>query len=281
VRRTPSDRFVIEADGVEVRHHDKVVWRDATFAVARGEFVAVIGPNGAGKTTLFRLLLGLQRPASGALRVLGARPRRGDRRIGYVPQRHLVDDETHVEAEQLVRLGGSGDRWARPFATRAERDAAARALAAVGAQGLARRPLGALSGGELQRVFLAEALVGDPELLLLDEPLSNLDLMRARHQVGLVSRIVRDRGVAALLVAHDINPLIPHLDKVIYVANGRVATGAPRDVLTSETLSRLYDVPVEVLRDSRGNVVIVGTEEQPHHDPHHHAPERGRARGVA
>jgi zinc/manganese transport system ATP-binding protein len=248
----------VAAQGLEVAYGERVVWRDANFSIEPGEYVAVIGPNGAGKTTLFRLLLGLLPPAKGRLSVFGAPPRRGTPEIGYVPQRHSISNETHVRCFDLVRLGFSGHRLGFPISGRQETAAAWTALKSVGAAELADLPLGALSGGELQRVFLAEALVGDPELLLLDEPLSNLDLRRAKELVRLVNGLVRSRNVAALLVAHDINPLIQYLDKVIYVANGRVATGTPEEVLTSESLTRLYGVRVEVLRDSVGNIVIVG-----------------------
>ncbi len=264
--QTPSPRAlagpeVVRADRLEVAYGTRAVWHGATFAVRRGEFVAVIGPNGAGKTTLFRMLLGLQRPVAGGLEVFGSSPRRGNPKIGYVPQRHSIDNETHIECESLVRMGISGHRWGPGIALRTEREAAEEALRAVGATDLAHKSLGSLSGGELQRIFLAEAMVGRPEMLLLDEPLSNLDLRRSRELVDLVAGLVRSRTVTTLLVAHDINPLIPYLDTVIYIANGRVATGAPTDVLTSSRLSALYDVPVEVLRDSRGNLVIVGGEE--------------------
>jgi zinc/manganese transport system ATP-binding protein len=252
---------VIRAERLEVGYAGRRVWQDATFEIQPGEFVAVIGPNGAGKTTLFRLLLGLLPTLGGTLEVFGAPPRRGNQRIGYVPQRHTIDFETHVRCFDLVRLGYSGHRWGFPLSGRREKEAARRALETTGASPLSDRALGSLSGGELQRVFLAEALVGDPELLLLDEPLSNLDLRRAKALVHLVHDVVRARTVAALLVAHDINPLIPYLDKVLYMANGNVACGPPKDVLTSASLSRLYGVPVEVLRDSRGNIVIVGGED--------------------
>jgi zinc/manganese transport system ATP-binding protein len=262
----------VRAERVEVRYRNKPVWKDATFDIRPGEFVAVIGPNGAGKTTLFRMLLGLRWPSSGVLSVLGSAPRRGNYRIGYVPQRHTIDRDTHLECDKLVRLGypgipwGPGGRW-RPlqwgprFHLKGEREAAARALEDVGGSDLANKSLGALSGGELQRIFLAEALVGNPEMLLLDEPLSNLDLRRSRELVETIHGLVLSRGVTTLLVAHDINPLIKCLDKVIYIANGRVAVGTPGEVLTSEGLSALYGVHVEVLHDSRGNIVIVGGED--------------------
>ena len=193
--------------------------------------------------------------------VFDSRPRKGNPRIGYVPQKHQIDNETNVEALELVRLGLSGMRWGfNPFASD-DRIAALGALENVSGMELARRPLSELSGGELQRVFLAEALVSKPELLLLDEPLSNLDIRRERELVQLVDNVVKSHKVAALLIAHNINPLLPFLDKVIYMANGKVATGTPSEVMTSERLSALYGVQIEVLRDSRGHLAIIGTEE--------------------
>jgi zinc/manganese transport system ATP-binding protein len=257
------DTNLIEAEGLAAGYRDKSVWRDANFSFGRGEFIAVIGPNGAGKTTLFRMLLGLQPPQAGSLRMFGVPPKRGNPRIGYVPQRHMIDSDTNVECLELVRLGLSGKKWGiNPF-SHADRDAALDALKGVGALELAHRPLGVLSGGELQRIFLAEALVSNPDILLLDEPLSNLDLKRETDLLHLVNGVVRTRGVTALLIAHNINPLLPHLDKVMYVANGKVATGKPSEVLTSESLTALYGVQVEVLRDPHGNVAIIGVEE--HH----------------
>ncbi len=254
---------LITAENLAVGYRDKIVWQDANFSFGRGEFVAVIGPNGAGKTTLFRLLLGLHHPIRGTINVLGAQPRRGNPRIGYVPQKHVIDGDTNIECLELVRLGLSGKKWGFRLFSKDDRDSALAALRGVGAAELAHRPLGALSGGELQRIFLAEALVSNPDVLLLDEPLSNLDLRRETDLLHLVNDVVRTRGVTALLIAHNINPLLPHLDKVVYIANGRVATGKPSEVLTSESLTKLYGVQVEVLRDPHGNVAIIGVEE--HH----------------
>lgn len=270
IRAPPAaqdSEYAIRARHVDVAYRQHSVWHDASFDVRRGEFVAVIGPNGAGKTTLFRLLLGLQRPVAGSLTVFGQPPRRGNGRIGYVPQQHSVDNDTYVAAEALVHLGVCGTQWGPGLAGRAHRDAARKALEAVNAVDLGPKSLGSLSGGELQRVFLAEALVGNPEMLLLDEPLSNLDIRRTRDLVEVIHGLVKSRGVTILLVAHDINPLIDCLDKVIYVANGHVASGSPESVLTSDSLSALYGVAVEVLHDSRGNIVIVGGE-----NPHEGAP---------
>jgi len=254
---------LVTGENVVAGYPDKVVWRGASFSLDRGELVAVIGPNGAGKTTLFRLLLGLQQPISGTIKIFNEPPKRGNPRIGYVPQRHVIDNETNVECLELVHLAYCGHRWGFHLSSKTERKFAFTALEAVGGAEFAHRPLRALSGGELQRIFLAEALVSNPDILLLDEPLSSLDIRRAKELVQLINRVVRQRSVTALLVAHDINPLLPYLDKVVYIANGKVATGKPQEVLTSERLTTLYDVHVEVIRDSRGNVAIIGIED--HH----------------
>ncbi len=257
---------VIEANNLEGGYASHAIWRGANFSVGQGEFVAVLGSNGSGKTTLFRMLLGLAQPLGGSISVFGAAPRRGNPRIGYVPQRHPIDAETGIEALQLVWLGAEGNRWGIGTGGRAATEEAMAALRTVGAEDLAHRRLGMLSGGELQRVFLAEALVGKPDLLLLDEPLANLDMRRESDLVRLINDVVRARKVTVLLIAHNINPLLPVLDRVIYVANGRVATGAPAEVLTSASLTALYGAPIEVLKDSRGRIAIVGIDDTPHHD---------------
>src|SRR5919109_1961798 len=261
-------RPLITAEHLDAGYRDNVVWRNANFSLGRGEFVAIIGPNGAGKTTLFRLLLGLQQPIGGEIKVFDAQPKRGSPQIGYVPQSHIIDSDTNVESLELVRLGHSGRKWGlNPFSHN-DRKVALAALDDVGASNLAHRPLGQLSGGELQRVFLAEALVSNPSILLLDEPLSNLDIRREKELIQLVNKIVRTRNVTALLIAHHINPLLPFLDRVVYIANGKVATGKPSEVLISEGLSALNGVKIEVLRDSGGNLAIVGIEEtQDEHEP--------------
>ncbi len=189
---------LIVAENLGAGYREKTVWQGASFAFDKGEFIAVIGPNGAGKTTLFRLLLGLQPPIHGMLRIFDEKPSRGNPRIGYVPQRHLIDSETNIEALELIRLGLSGKKWGfNPFG-HTDRDAAVRALESVGASELAHRPLGVLSGGELQRIFLAEALVSSPDILLLDEPLSNLDLRRETDLLHQINKAVREGGVTAL-----------------------------------------------------------------------------------
>ena len=261
------EQKIIIAKDLSVGYGEKLVWENTNFSITKGEFVAVIGPNGSGKTTLFRLLLGLIHSRSGEVFLFGKKPEKGNRRIGYIPQRHIVDNGTNIEALEIVRLGACNCRWGfdLPAQAKVERAEAMDALRAVGAEEFAHRPLSKLSGGELQRIFLAQALVGNPELLLLDEPLANLDIRRETEMVQLVKEIARSRGVTVLLIAHNINPLLGVIDTAIYVAGGKVVAGKPETILTSEALSKLYGSNVEVLRDSRGRVAILGLEENDHH----------------
>lgn len=265
-RMTKAD--IVAAHDLAASYGARTIWQHADFVVAPGEFVALLGPNGAGKTTLIRMLLGLTKPAKGSLELFGHEPTKGNPRIGYVPQRHPVDEDVRIEAAEFVRLGLSGRKWGigLPKTTRSERELAMQALDMVDASALATRSLGELSGGELQRIFLAQALVGKPELLLLDEPLANLDIRRETQLIRLVSKVAKVHHIAVLLIAHDINPLLPVVDRIMYIVNGRVATGKVDEIITSESLSSLYGAHIEVLRDSRGRVAVLGTEEVAHHE---------------
>jgi len=256
---------VIALTGTAVQSGKRTIWRGATLRIAAGEFVAVLGPNGAGKTTLLRLLLGLLRPSEGYVRVLGSVPRRGNPAIGYVPQRRTLDPEIAVRGRDLVALGLDGHRWgfALPgVRRRQQRVLVEEALAAVEATAYADRPVGRLSGGEQQRLLLAQALIGQPRLLLLDEPLASLDLRNQYAMAALIGRVARERGITVLLVAHDINPLLAVADQVLYMARGHVAIGPPDEVITTDSLTRLYDAPVEVVRDSQGRTFVVGLEDE-------------------
>jgi zinc/manganese transport system ATP-binding protein len=258
----------IVADGVAAAYGDRLIWRNASFTVNTGEFVAVLGPNGSGKSTLLRLVLGLLPPAAGTLQVLGERPHRGNADVGYVPQRRNIDRDLPVRGRDFVHLGIDGNRWgvaagnAAPNHRRVDE-----AIRAVDALAYADRPIGRLSGGEQQRLLLAQALAGRPRMLLLDEPLASLDLRNQIVIAELVSELARANGLTVLLIAHDINPLLPIVDRVLYVAHGGVAIGKPAEVITTEQLSRLYDAPIEVLHDSHGHRFVVGLEaESAHHD---------------
>jgi zinc/manganese transport system ATP-binding protein len=266
---TPAPGPVVIARGLAAAYRRSPVWSGATFDVAPGEFVGVLGPNGAGKSTLLRLLLGLLRPAAGRLVVLGDLPRRGNPAIGYVPQRRPIDPDLRLAGTEFVKLGLTGHRWGIGLPRHnADLDGRlAEAVTAAGADSYAGHALGTMSGGELQRLMLAQAIVGDPRLLLLDEPLASLDV---RNQVGvarLVASLARARRMAVLLIAHDVNPLLPVLDRVMYIARGRVTIGQADQVITSQHLSSLYDTNVEVLRDSRGRLFVVGLEDEAAH-PH-------------
>ena len=253
---------------VAVQLGNHTIWRHATFQIAPGEFVAILGPNGAGKSTLLRLVLGLLRPAEGSVSVLGHAPRRGNPAIGYVPQRRLIDADLPARGRDLVMLGLDGLRWgfSLPGPTlRKQRARVDEALAAVEATAYADRPIGQLSGGEQQRLFLAQALVGRPRLLLLDEPLASLDLRSQAGIARLVARLAREQGFTVLLVTHEVNPVLPVVDRVMYIARGHVAIGTADEIITTPKLSSLYESPVEVVHDSLGRVFVVGLEEMEGH----------------
>lgn len=264
---------MIEASRLAAGHGGTAVWSDASFTVDSGDFVAVLGPNGAGKSTLLRLIIGLIPPLAGELLVFGAPPRRGNPQIGYVPQARHIDSDLALRGIDLVGLGLDGIHWgfARPgAASRRKRERVMTAIEQVGAEPYAGRRIGALSGGERQRLLLAQALVSAPALLLLDEPLASLDLRNQALMVELIARVARTHDLTVVLVAHDLNPLRGHIDKVCYLAGGKVAVGPPDDIVSAPVLSRLYGAPVEVLVDSRGRRFVAGLDEEAAH-PHVHA----------
>jgi zinc/manganese transport system ATP-binding protein len=250
----------------------KTIWSDVSLTIEPGEFVAVLGPNGAGKSTLLRVLLGLLPLSSGTASVLGSAPGVDNRAIGYLPQRHSFDAATRIRGVDLVRLGLDGDRWGLPLTGRAEaRERVEEAIALVGAASYARRPIGECSGGEQQRLLIAQALVGRPQVLFLDEPLDSLDLPNQASVSALLASICRSEHVTILLVAHDVNPLLAHLDRVLYVAGASILAGPPEQVIASETLSALYGIPIEVLRTSDGRLVVVGQPDATAHHSDRHA----------
>ena len=263
-----------------VRLGGRTVWSGVDVEVGPGEFVAVLGPNGVGKSTLLKAVLGLVPLAAGDLRVAGRPPGRGNPDVGYLPQRRSFDVSTRVRGADVVRLGLDGDRWGVPLPGRlsARTRAAARRVddlvELVGASGFADRPVGLLSGGEQQRLLIAQALARQPSLLLLDEPLDSLDLANQVAVAALLADICASEDVAVVIVAHDVNPIITYLDKVVYLANGGAVSGKPREVITSGTLSALYGTPIEVLEASDGRLVVVGSPEGASYHPalhaHHH-----------
>jgi zinc/manganese transport system ATP-binding protein len=264
----------VEVRGAAVRLGGRPVWSGVDLDVTAGEFVAILGPNGAGKSTLLKAILGVLPLAEGSISVFGRPVRRGNDAVGYLPQRRFFDPDLRIRALDLVRLGLDGARWGLPLPFRG-REAERRVddvIGLVGAGAYAGRPIGELSGGEQQRILIAQALVAGARMLALDEPLDSLDLSNQQAISGLLRRICREAGVTVLLVAHDVNPLMPFLDRVVYVAQGHAVAGAPEEVITTETLTRLYGIPVEVLRTADGRLLVVGQQEAVTYHPHAHEP---------
>ena len=262
---------VVKVDGLSLHFGDRVLWDDLSFELGAGELLAVLGGNGTGKTSLIRVLLGLLEPSAGRVEVCGLPPAKSRSRVGYVPQQQIFDRELALRGHDLVRLGLDGNRWGVGRLSAAQRARIDDTLEAVGAAGYANRPVGRLSGGEQQRLRVAQALVSEPELLLVDEPLLSLDLAYQRVITGLLDAHRQAAGTPVVFVTHDINPVLSSVTRVLYLAPGSWAIGTPDDVISSETLSRLYATPVDVLR-VRGRVVVVGTpdDQHVHHVGHAH-----------
>ena len=284
---TTSKPPAVELNDAAVKLGGKTIWSGVDVTIEDGEFVAVLGANGSGKSTLLKAVLGALGLSAGEVSVLGRPAGKENARIGYLPQRRSFDAGTRLRGSDVVRLGLDGDRWGLPLPSarvRNRADAPSRRQQArerveeviemVGAAAYADRPIGECSGGEQQRLLIAQALVRHPKLLLLDEPLDSLDLPNQAVVAALVHDICRGAGVAVLLVAHDVNPLLPYLDRVVYLAGGHAVAGSVEQVITAETLTGLYGLPVEVLKASDGRLVVVGHEAPAHHhDRHEHGHE--------
>ena len=272
---------VIELDRATLRLGGRDVLANATLKIEAGEFIGVLGPNGAGKTTLMRAILGLLPPSAGALRVFGRAPRRGDSAIGYLPQLRTVLPDLALRGIDFIGSSLNGERWGPPSLSRRDREMIEETLEAIGARDLGRRPMSEMSGGERQRLLLAQALIGDPKLLLLDEPLISLD---ARHQevaIDVVRKVCRERGITVLFSAHELNQLLGTLDRVLYLGNGQAVLGTVEEVITAPVLSRLYGTDIQVVRAeghifvmSRGRDIEITDHQHDHghggHGHHHH-----------
>jgi zinc/manganese transport system ATP-binding protein len=239
----------LAVDGVSVRLGGREVLHDVRFSIKPGEFVGLIGSNGAGKTTLLRVILGLLPATAGRVRVSAAG-------VGYVPQKIQLDPDMPLRARDLVGLGLDGQRFGIPFPSRARRKLVDEMLRAVDAEHLGNARVGNLSGGEQQRILIAHALISRPGLLLLDEPLANLDIASEQEVVALLGRIAKEQRIAVLISAHEMNPLLPVMDRIVYMANGRAASGPTDEVVTGEVLSKLYGHHVDVIH-VHGRVLVV------------------------
>ena len=267
-----TDR-VLQLAGVTVDLGGRRILDDVSFSLRAGELTGLIGSNGAGKTTLLRVILGLLAPTRGAVTVAGPDPRHS---VGYVPQKFMLDPDLPVRARDLVALGIDGHRLGVARPSRERRERVTRMLDAVGAGRFADTRVGRLSGGEQQRVLIAHALISHPRLLLLDEPLANLDLRSAREAVDLLARIAREQRIAVMISAHEMNALLPVMDRVVYLAEGRAACGPADEVVRADVLSRLYGHRVEVIRAGERVLVVAGEgdDAEPSHPHHHDSEER-------
>jgi zinc/manganese transport system ATP-binding protein len=273
---------VVELSHATLEIGGRSVLSDVSFAIEAGEFIGVLGPNGAGKTTLMRAILGLLPPSGGVLRVFGNVPRRGDPGIGYLPQVRTVLPDLRMRGLDFIASSLDGERWGMPRLRRADRAMIDDTLALVGARDLADRALSDMSGGERQRLLLAQSLMGRPKLLLLDEPLISLD---ARHQevaIDVVRKVCRERGITVLFSAHELNQLIGTLDRVLYLGNGRAVLGTVDEVITAPVLSKLYDTDIEVVR-AGGHIFVLSrgrdVEQVEHSHDHGHGHGHGHDHG--
>jgi zinc/manganese transport system ATP-binding protein len=251
---------LLQLQNVGVRLGGREIFGDVSFSIRAGEFTGLIGPNGAGKTTLLRVILGLQPASAGSVLIDGAPRAHRDSSIGYVPQKLSIEPDMPLRVRDVVSLGVDGHKFGIRLPSRARREQVDEMLTAVGAQRYANSRVGELSGGEQQRVMIAHALISRPRLLLLDEPLANLDISSEQGIVSVLARLARAEGIAVLLSAHDMNPLMPVMDRIIYVASGRVAVGRTDEVVQPEVLSRLYGQHVDVIR-VHGRVLVVAAPE--------------------
>jgi zinc/manganese transport system ATP-binding protein len=260
---------VIEFDRVTIKIGGRSVLLDTSLTIKQGEFIGVLGPNGAGKTTLMRAILGLLPPSAGTIRVLGRPPQRGDKDIGYLPQVRTVLPDLRVRGLDFIASSLHGERWGVPSLTRADRQMIDKTLVAAGAGDLGRRPLSDMSGGERQRLLLAQALLGEPRLLLLDEPLISLDYRYQEAVIDLVRRFARERNITVLFSAHELNQLIGALDRVLYLGNGRAALGTVEEVVTTPVLSQLYGTDINVVR-ADGQIFVLSRGRNVEHADHMH-----------
>lgn len=271
-------------EGVSISYGSRRILDDVSFTIGAHNFVGILGPNGAGKTTLLRSILGLVQPQAGRISVLGEAPRRGNPRIGYMPQLHRALPLMSLTGLEFAMSAVNGLKWGWPLASKADRDQVWQALESVGAADLAKRPITEMSGGERQRIAIAQALVGKPKLLLLDEPLISLDAAHQRGIVELSYELGQKLGIAVLFCSHELNPLLHVVDEILYLGNGRAAIGSVDEVVTADVLSRLYGTRIDVIRaegrifvlahdsefDGQGHVHSVRVRDHDHDHEHSH-----------
>jgi len=256
---------VLSIQNASLNFGDTSVWSGLNLDVAPGEFIAVLGTNGSGKTSLLKAILGQQKLTTGKILLNGSPIHHGSRAIGYIPQHRSVDESTPMRARDLLSLGLDGHKFGAPWASADEKKRVNHILDCIDGHELADMPVGKLSGGQFQRFRVGQAVIGEPDLLLADEPLSALDLAQQAVIANLIDQERKDHDAAVLFVTHDVNPVLSMVDRVLYLASGKFRIGKPDEVLRSDVLSELYDAPIDVVRN-QGRIVVVGTKSHDHHD---------------
>ncbi len=260
---------VLEIRNASLRFGQKQIWSNLNLTVAPHEFIAVIGSNGSGKTSLLKAILGELLLDQGQVFIDQRSAKRGNHHVGYIPQHRASDANVPLLAQDLVRLGIDGDRFGFALGSRNAKTKVASILKEVDATHLAKKRIGELSGGELQRIRVGQAVISSPDLILADEPLSALDLHQQKIVADLLNRQRIEHEAAVLFVTHDVNPILSFVDRVLYLANGKFKIGTPDEVLRSDVLTELYGTPVDVVRN-QGRIVVVGnTEDHHHHEDEH------------
>jgi zinc/manganese transport system ATP-binding protein len=260
---------VLQIQHATLGYEGRAVWTDLNLDVAPGEFIAIIGTNGSGKTSLLRAILGQERLNAGRI-LLGGKPvGHGSRAIGYIPQGRALDQNTPLLARDLLSMGLTGHRYGLPLGSRKAKARVEHILDCIDGHQLASLPVGQLSGGQLQRFRVGQAVIDEPDLILADEPLSALDLAQQGILAELIDRERKDHEAAVLFVTHDVNPVLSMVDRVLYLANGQFKIGTPDEVLRSDVLTELYGTPIDVVRN-QGRIVVVGTPHSAHHPDHEH-----------
>jgi zinc/manganese transport system ATP-binding protein len=263
-------------DKVAIKLGGRTILSAADFVIEEGEFVGMLGANGAGKTTLMRASLGLAPLSGGAISVLGAPVRRGNPSVGYMPQNRSAIASLRLTGYDMVATGVKGAHWGLPRLDAADRREIDWALDMVDARDIAHRSLNEISGGERQRLLLSQALIGRPKLLLLDEPLISLDPAHQKGVVEIAKRLSKELKIAVLFSAHELNPLLRAIDRVLYLGAGRAVLGAVDEVITGPTLSRLYGAEIEVVRVN-GRVFVMSGDFDVESDPHRHEDDHAHA----
>lgn len=259
----------VKFDSVTLAMSGRNILSGVSLAIGSHEFVGLLGPNGSGKTTLLRAIMGLVSAASGHIRVFGNPALRGNTAIGYMPQLRSNIDTLRLSGRDFVASVVNGHKLGLPVLSRESRDEVERALDLVEAGDLAKRPLMEISGGERQRLLLAQALIGRPRLLLLDEPLISLDPRRQQDVVMLVKRVQSALGIPVIFSSHELNPLLGAIDRVLYLGNGQAAIGTVSEVITGPVLSKLYGSPISVVHLG-GRIFVLSGEHEVERDAHRH-----------